>query len=241
MKQSDGNIAQQFVSMKTTQKRLAQTEDILNDLDAHVHAKVSFTADQTVLGFLQQLKAFGSIIRNTVYSVKGTRKMNIKVQNDSSGCLVYGSCLTEDGELLIPDCNNKKLKRADIVKLSVVDYCELPHHPRDVCGIDKQEAVVTLGNNSIQFVSLGNKLALTRDMKLNHRCFCIAYRNNKLYISNNNKSVYVHDMTGTLLQTISKDSSGKDLFTYSRHIAFSDCGDKIFVANGEQGVVTVDV
>ncbi|XP_053394936.1 E3 ubiquitin-protein ligase TRIM33-like [Mercenaria mercenaria] len=86
MKQSDGNIAQQFVSMKTTQKRLAQTEDILNDLDTHVHAKVSFAADQTVLGFLQQLKTFGSVIRNTVYSVKGTRDMNIKVQSDSSAC-----------------------------------------------------------------------------------------------------------------------------------------------------------
>ncbi|XP_053396142.1 uncharacterized protein LOC128556155 isoform X2 [Mercenaria mercenaria] len=240
IKQSDGNVAQQFVSIKTAQKIIAQTDDIMNSFDAHTHAKVSFAADQSVLGFLQHLKTFGSVNRNTAYSVKAIREMNIKVQSDTSTCTVYGSCLTQGGKLLLPDSHNNKLKRVDISKLSVEDYCDLPCAPNGVCCIGNQEAVVTLSNTTLQFVSLGNHMKLTHDIKLNHSCFGIAYKDDKLLITDNGTSLYIHDMAGTLLQTISKDSSGNDMLTNCRQIAFSDSGDKIYVADIFNNIVTLD-
>ncbi|XP_053396147.1 uncharacterized protein LOC128556159 [Mercenaria mercenaria] len=222
IKQSDGNVAQQFVSIKTAQKTITRTDDIMNSFNAHTHAKVSFVADQSVLGFLQELKTFGSVNSNTVYSVKETREMNIKVQSDTLTCTVFGSCLTQGGQLLLPDFNNKKLKRVDISKLSVEDYCDLPSNPCGVCCIDNQEAVVTLNNNTIQFVNLRNPMKLTHDIKLDNYCFGIAYKDSKLLITNNSTSLYIYDMAGTLLQTISRDNSGNDLFSKCRQIAFSD-------------------
>ncbi|XP_053396144.1 uncharacterized protein LOC128556158 [Mercenaria mercenaria] len=240
IKQSDGNVAQQFVSIKTAQKIIAQTDAIMNSFDAHTHAKVSFAADENVLGFLQKLKTLGSVNRYTAYTVKATREMNIRAQSDKSTCTVYGSCLTQGGKLLLPDNSNAKLKRVDIRKLSVEDYCGLPCSPVGVCCIGNQEAVVTLDNSTIQFVSLGNQMKLTHNIKLDHSCFGIAYRDNKLLITDNGTSLYIHNIAGTLLQTISKDSSGNYLFTMCRQIAFSDSGNKIYVGDKQNNVVTLN-
>ncbi|XP_045198291.2 uncharacterized protein LOC123552613 isoform X1 [Mercenaria mercenaria] len=240
IKQSDGNVAQQFVSIKTAQREIVQTDDIMNSFNAHIHAKVSFATDQSVLEFLQQLKTFGSVLCDTAYLVKGTREMNTRVQSDTSTCTVYGSCLTQGGKLLLPDLNNKKLKCFDIGKLLVDDYCDLHFGPHGVCCIDNQKAVVTLNNRTIQFVSLGNQMKLRHDIKLNHPCFGIAYKDNTLLITDNSTSLYIHDMAGTLLQTISKDSSGNNLFTHCRQIAFSDSGDKIYVGDYQNKIVTLD-
>ncbi|XP_045195183.2 uncharacterized protein LOC123550845 [Mercenaria mercenaria] len=240
IKQSDGNVSQQFVSIKTAQRIIAQTDDIMNSVDAHAHAKVSFAADQSVLGFLQQLNTFGSVNSDTVYSVKASREINIRVLGDKSICTVYGSCLTQGGKLLLPDCWNKKLKRVDTGKSLVEDYCDLPCAPSGVCCIDNQKAVVTLNNNTIQFVSLGNQMKPIHAIKLNHPCFGIAYKDNKLLITDNSTSLYIHDIAGTLLQTISKDSSGNNMFTQCRQIAFSDSGDNIYVADFQNNIVTLD-
>ncbi|XP_053398370.1 transcription intermediary factor 1-alpha-like [Mercenaria mercenaria] len=140
LKKSEGNKAQQFVSMKMSLKGIAKTEDASRSLQtSDVKILVSYSFDPAILRFLQQLKTFGSVRhdsatalrsqRTTVYSAKSIDDLNIRVQNDNKTCCVYGSCLTEDGSLLLSDYSNNKIKRADIVNMSITNYCCVPANP----------------------------------------------------------------------------------------------------------------
>ncbi|XP_045196109.2 transcription intermediary factor 1-alpha-like isoform X1 [Mercenaria mercenaria] len=165
LKKSEGNKAQQFVSMKMSLKSIAKTEDVSSSLQTSVDANISFSFDPAILDFLQQLKTFGSVRhvsttdssspRSTVYSVKRIENLNIRVQNDKNKCLVYGSCLTEDRSLLLADYSNNNIKRANIAKMSVTDYCCVPDGPYGVCCTSKSEAAVCFNNTTFQFVSIG--------------------------------------------------------------------------------------
>ncbi|XP_053390769.1 uncharacterized protein LOC128553621 [Mercenaria mercenaria] len=250
LKKSEGNQAQQFVSMKMSLKSIAETEDVSRSLQTSVDANISFDFDPALLGFLQQLKTFGSVRhhsttslrspRTTVYSVKRIENLNIKVQNDNNTCCVYGTCLTEDGSLLLADYTNYKIKRADIVNMSVTDYCCVPAGPFGVCCTSKSEAAVCLSNHTIQFVTLGKQMTTTRHMKLSHTCFGIAYKDAKLYITDNGQSLYIHDIAGNMLQPVTRDNAGQNLFSNSRTVAFSDIDDKVFVASLGKGLVIMD-
>ncbi|XP_053396826.1 uncharacterized protein LOC128556285 [Mercenaria mercenaria] len=250
LKKSEGNKAQKFVSMKMSLKCIAETEDVSRLLQTSVDAKISFSFDSTILEFLQQLKTFGSVEhdsisalrspRTTVYSVKRIENLNTRVQNDSNKCSVYGSSLTEDGSLLIADCNNKKIKRADIVKMSVTDYCCVPSGPIGVCCTSKIEAAACLDNRTIQFITLRKNMQIIRQIKVNHDCFGIACKDDKLYITDNSYSLYIYDTTGNVLQTVTQDNAGQWLFANSRTVAFSDTDDKLFVASWNIGVVIID-
>ncbi|XP_053390772.1 uncharacterized protein LOC128553624 [Mercenaria mercenaria] len=251
LKKTEGNKAQQFVSMKMSLKRIANTEDVSRSLQTHVDAEISFSFDPAIPVFLQQLKTFGSVRhdsatalrspRTTVYSVKGIENLNIRVQNDNTKtCNVYGSCLTEDGTLLLADDFHKKIKRADMVKMSVTDYCCVPAGPYGVCCTSKIEAAVCLNNKTIQFVSLGNQMTITRQMKMNHHCFDITYKDDKLYITDDADSLYIHDMAGNVLQTVTGNNIRKNMFANSRFIAFSDVDEKMFVASWHKGLVIID-
>ncbi|XP_053390774.1 uncharacterized protein LOC128553626 [Mercenaria mercenaria] len=250
LKKSEGNKAQQFVSMKMSLKSITKMEDVSSSLQTSIDANISLSFDPAILEFLQQLKTFGSVRhvsttdlrspRTTVYSVKRIENLNIRVQNENKKCCVYGSCLTEDGSLLIADCNNNKIKRADIVKMSVTSYCCVPAGPYGICCTSKSEAAVCLNIKTIQFVSLGKQMTTTRQIKVNHICFGIAYKDDKLYITDTGISLYIHDMTGNILQTVTRDNVGQILFSYPRTVAFSDIDDKVFVASWIKGLVIID-
>ncbi|XP_053396819.1 uncharacterized protein LOC128556284 [Mercenaria mercenaria] len=250
LKKSEGNKAQQFVSMKMSLKRIAKTEDVSSSLQTSIDVKISFSFDPAILGFLQQLKTFGSARhgsitalrspRTTVYSVESIYNLNIRGQNDNNKCSVYGSCLTEDGSLLLADNNNNNIKRADIVKMAVTDYLCVPARPIGICCTSKTEAAVCLDNNTVQFVSLDKQITTTRQIKLNHNCFGIGYKDEKLYITDNRGSLYIHDMTGNILQTVTQDNAGQSLFSNSRTVAFSDVDKEVFVAGWGKGLVIID-
>ncbi|XP_053396827.1 uncharacterized protein LOC128556286 [Mercenaria mercenaria] len=243
---AEGNRAQQFVSLKTAQNIIAQTEEMSRSLRLTNDANISFAPDSTIRNFLLNRKTLGSVNhdvatqvqqRKALYAIKATRESNIKMQNDASSCWVHGSCLTEDGALLMADFSNKTLKRANNVTTPVLDYCNLPDQPYSVCCIGKHEAAVTLTNNTVQFVSLADQMTPTRQIKLTHKCFGIAYKGDKLYITDYGKSLYIYDMTGK----VSKNITGNSLFQWSRHIAFSGTGKETFVTCQAKGLINLDV
>ncbi|XP_045196108.2 uncharacterized protein LOC123551322 isoform X3 [Mercenaria mercenaria] len=242
---AEGNRAQQFVSLKSAQNIIAQTEEMSRSLRSTNDANISFAPDSAIRNFLLNCKTLGSVNhdvatrmqqRKALYAIMATREFNIKMQNDATSCLVHGSCLTEDGALLMADFSNNSLKRANNVTNPVLDHCKLPDHPYSVCCVSKHEAAVTLRNNTIQFVSLVGQMTPTRQIKLDHNCFGVAYKRDRLYITDNNKALYIYDMTGNLLQKSSQNISGNN-----RHIVFSDTGSETFVTCTDKGLVILDV
>jgi hypothetical protein len=210
---------------------------------------VSFIPDQNIKAFLQ-LQNLGKVTRikqdiinfkSGLYKVKHQREIDAKLAKEVSNCSIRYSCITPDGSLLLADNGNKQLKRLDLWTETINDCINLQTSPCAVCLISKMESAVALADNTIQFVSLENKLSATHKLKMNHPCHGLAHKDGKLFISDNAKTLYIHDMNGHELKRISTNTSGKKLFQQAAHIKISAEGDQLFVADGDKGIVILDI
>ncbi|XP_053397528.1 uncharacterized protein LOC123552035 isoform X1 [Mercenaria mercenaria] len=246
---SEGNKAQQFVCMKIANRKIKEAKEVEITFKTETEVKVTFLVDPNMQAYFQNLKTIGTVSsvmptaeRTEIYTVAQTKDMNVKIKQDSTTCNIYGSCWTEDGSLLLVDLSNKKLKRANMTSMTVDGYCNFDNKPFGVCCTNRQEAVVTFYTNAnfIQFVSIDNQLSPSRKVQMNHNCLGIAYKEDKLYITDDSKTIYIHDMAGNELQAISQDSSGNGLFSGPRQIAFNDVKQGVFVPDWEKGVIILD-
>ncbi|XP_045191268.2 uncharacterized protein LOC123548098 [Mercenaria mercenaria] len=241
---SFGNKAQEFVSVKMAKKRVFETTKSERVLRKALDVKILFTADSKIKAFLNEEKTLGMVsagLKTTLYEVKSKNEVNIRYANDRTRCNFSGSCFIADGLLVLADSKNNNLKRVDISSESVKDQLVLEASPNAVCQTGKDKIAVNLQNKSIQFVSLGNKMTTTKQLKLDHSCFGLAYKDGKLFVSDRSASLYIHDMDGSMLRKITTDQQGNTIFSDNRHISLSSNGDRIYVADVYKGLVTVDL
>ncbi|XP_060605731.1 uncharacterized protein LOC132758193, partial [Ruditapes philippinarum] len=243
---SAGNKSQQFVCMNIAKRKLKEGKKSLSDFKCTGEASVSFHVDSGIVNFFRDIKIFGTV-KSTIetshhYTVETVKDMNVKLQDDETTCDISGSCLIEDGTLLLADCENKKLKCVNIETMTINSSCSFDQTPWGVCCTSKDEAVVTLSSPcSIQFVSIGTELKPTRKVNINHNCGVgISFKDDKLYITDNAKTLYIHDMCGKELQKISTDSTGNGLFNCVREIDLSDALRGGVVADLYEGVIILN-
>ncbi|XP_053402250.1 uncharacterized protein LOC128557829 [Mercenaria mercenaria] len=241
LQKSNGNKAQEFVCVKTAQRNILTVKRSTSKKQTEV--KIFFSTDMKIKNYLKQLKALGQVAtckpRSTAYKVKQQRNINITLKKDKNTCRILGSCYIEDGSLLLADWNNNKLKRLDVSTDNIIDHLHLKA-PIAVCLTRKKEAAVSLCNNSIQFVSLGDKMTTTRKLKMDHLCSCLAFNDGILYISDEDKTVYIHDINGVMLHKMTNDKSGKSIFSDTRRISVSTNRDCVYVADFNKGLITLD-
>ncbi|KAL4224338.1 hypothetical protein ACF0H5_017793 [Mactra antiquata] len=248
LKKAEANRAQRFVCTKLAEALMENADDQISKrkLKNLTDVQLSFTPNQSLMEYINGFHGIGEVVRSTekrtdLYKVKGSKDINTRLTDDSQVCYLSGCCLTLDNnQLLLTDHNNKKLKRFDISTMMMVDNCKLDGSPYGVCCTSTDEAVVACGAvNMIQFVSIDKKMTPTRHIKMYHFCYGIATKDDKLYITDSGSSLYMYDMTGNLLKTISQDNTGNNLFSKSRHITFNESGN-MNVSDWNNGIVCFD-
>ncbi|KAL4229611.1 hypothetical protein ACF0H5_009998 [Mactra antiquata] len=238
--QASGNIAQLFVCSKLAEKKCTTLRDDEKKRKTFKHAEVKFVPSEQLKSSIEKMKNLGetsAISSRTynLYKVTKIRDMKVGLKEDTSECCIYGSCIIDD-TVIFTDYLNDKLKCFDISSSSLIDYCEVPR-PCGVCRVGEREVAVACGVSGVQFVSIHNKLSLLHSIQMNHYCYGIAYSNDKLYITDCSKSLYMYDMSGNILKTVTSDNSGQPLFERSNHITFNDKKDRLFVGDEVKGLV----
>ncbi|KAL4241150.1 hypothetical protein ACF0H5_001928 [Mactra antiquata] len=240
IQQASGNIAQLFVCSKLAEKKCTTLRDDEKKRKTFKHAEIKFVPSEQLKSSIEKMKHLGetSAISSRMYNLYKVTKicdMKVGLKEDTSGCWIYGSCIIDD-TVIFTDYENDKLKRFDISSSSLIDYCEVPDRPCGVCRVGEREVAVACWD-SVQFVSIHNKLSLLRSIQMNHVCYGIAYSNDKLYITDWDKSLYMYDMSGNILKTVTSDNSGQPIFECSKHITFNDKKDRLFVGDAGKGLV----
>ncbi|KAL4216266.1 hypothetical protein ACF0H5_023992 [Mactra antiquata] len=240
--QASGNIAQRFVCSKLAEKKCTTLGDDEMKRKTFKHAEVKFVPSEQLKSSIEKMKNLGetSAISSRMYNLYKVTKicdMKVRLKEDTSEYnWIYGSCIIDD-TVIFTDCENNKLKRFDISSSSLIDYCKVPDGPLGVCRVGEREVAVACWDRRVQFVSIHNKLSLLRSIQMNHVCCGIAYSNDKLYITDRNKSLYMYDMSGNILKTVTSDNSGQPIFERSRLITFNDKKDRLFVGDVGKGLV----
>lgn len=182
LKKAGGNKAQEFVCVKFSQALTIKAKKEETTQLVATYETVSFSSYQGIKTLLQQYKALGKTLANkpftpkeSLYKVSQEREIYVKLKDDTDLCSISGSCITDDGSLLLSDRSNNKLKRIDMSTELVKDYINLKE-PLDVCTVSNTEAAVALYSQTVQFVSLEDKMTATQTFTMKHHCHGLAHK-----------------------------------------------------------------
>lgn len=240
------NLSHQYVSSKMAAQSYDQCKKIQLNFKLVDVEDISFHPPQTSKEIFQDYlsdKWLGE------FSVKMNKKelvrklVKVDREEGSVTCHFTGSCSTEENTYLLTDNSNYNLRRFELNDSTTKsDTLKLTHKPWDVCMINPRKAGVTLpALHRVQFISLGSKMRLTSSMEVQYECYAVTCHDLMLYLSNSNNAVNVYTLGGEFLRQFSNDPNGLCLFSDIRKIVPSLDGQELYIAEGEQGLLKLDL
>ncbi|XP_052778751.1 uncharacterized protein LOC128216221 [Mya arenaria] len=246
-----------YIGFRKCEEKIKQANEILQNMSNVVKYDITFRKHNGIEDNLSLMKTFGELNesnvfgaqprsslfhRDHVFGTKGHKEYNVKMSSDKDKCRIEGICGLPGGEVVITDSNSNKVKLLD-QEYRVVDHCDVPEYPFDVCHIGGNEVAVCVSNNKydrheLHFINITKgKLVTTRKLSFTHRCNSASHLGNNLYISSRT-ALYVYTMTGQLVKKLYEDKSGDD--TVSK-IAISNDGKTIYITNcSNSQLITLD-
>ncbi|XP_052779472.1 uncharacterized protein LOC128216826 isoform X3 [Mya arenaria] len=235
-----------YIGFKKCEEKIKQAKEILQNMSSVVKYDLTFRKHNGIEDNLSSMKTFGELFpRDHVFATEDYKEYNVKMSSDKDTCDIEGMCELPGGEIVITDSNNMTVKLLD-QEYRVVDHCDVPRCPLDVCHIGGNEVAVCVNNDyndthELHFINIiKGKLVTTRKLSFSHKCYGATHHGNNLYISSDT-ALYVYTMTGKLVKTLNvftmtgwrikkryKDKSGGD--TVAR-IAISNDGKTIYITN----------
>ena len=174
-------------------------------------------------------------------------KINVKMPGDVKDCNILGLDMTVDGNMLLADHDNCKVKLFS-PEGTLLSSLKPPEKPVDVAVINKSEAAIGMEKKQIGIIDIADisHLSMTRIIKRDRFvCGITNYNKNLIIICCKSKesprSVQMIDMTGKILWTTTTDTEGKNLFDWTRFlITYSgDDGDTVIVTDWAKQTITV--
>ncbi|XP_052778757.1 uncharacterized protein LOC128216226 [Mya arenaria] len=226
-----------YIGFRNCEKKIKQANEILQNMSNVVKYDITFRKHNGIEDFLSSMKTFGELNESNVYCYK---EYNVKMSSDKDTCGILGICELPGGEFVITDYNNMTVKLLD-QEYRVVDHCDVPKYPNDVCHIGGNEVALCVNNDErheLHFINITKgKLVTTRKLSFTHRCYSAAHHGNNLYISSRT-ALYVYTMTGKQVKTLYEDKSAD--YTVVR-IAISNDGKTIYITNySNNQLITLD-
>jgi sugar lactone lactonase YvrE len=179
--------------------------------------------------------------------VKESKTYAVKMPADKSACDITSLCTLADGTIIAVDNANKNLKHLNSSDFHIMDTCDLPESPWQLCAISQQEVAVCCSDaNIIQFVSVEQNMKTTKKIDTEFYCCGLAHAAGKLYVSEFNllseqpEYLYILTLSGEVLQQFSVDQSGHRLFNNISSLAISNDNNKIYVADWDKGLVVLN-
>ncbi|XP_060574766.1 uncharacterized protein LOC132732372 [Ruditapes philippinarum] len=232
IKFATSNVSQKFVGMKVANSVTEKAGNGLKEETIQLkRVDAFFEGQQYLMSMLDETDILGDIIEQPVrYKLGEKREINIIHDLDTKVCSISSACILNDGSVIIADYGNQSLKRIDVTSSKIVDVCQLPRSPWQICEVDN-DILVSSEEINIDIVTTEGQLKAAREITTDHNCYGLGYRNGKIYVTDSNETVFVYNKTGTMLIQISKDQSGENLFSNIYSLTVSRDGERIYVAD----------
>ncbi|KAH3896486.1 hypothetical protein DPMN_020663 [Dreissena polymorpha] len=187
--------------------------------------ELSFIASKKCLENIQQSDIFlKENFPNHVFTVNGKSVHNVKMPSDSYICWITAVCALPNGQVLVADRFNKKVKLLS-QQYRVVSHLDVRDEPRDMCLITPTEVAVAV-HDEVQFITVSqSQLAKSRKLKLQHECTGIAHNQGDLYICSGT-ALYKFTLSGKLVSWLYGDTSADSTV---KKCAVSPTGDRLYI------------
>ncbi|XP_052778823.1 uncharacterized protein LOC128216895 [Mya arenaria] len=244
-----------YIGFKKCEEKIKQAKEILQNMSSIVKYDLTFGKHNGIEDNLSSMKTFGELNesnvfgaqprsslfpRDHVFATEGYKEYNVNMSSDRYDCDIEGICELPGGEVVITDGTNKKVKLLD-QEYRVVDHCDVPEYPYDVCHIGGNEVALCVNNDDrheLHFINITKgKLVTTRKLSFSHKCYGAAHHGNNLYISSLT-ALYVYTMTGKQVKKLYEDKTGGDTV---KRFAISNDGKTIYITiHSNNQLITLD-
>ncbi|KAH3879215.1 hypothetical protein DPMN_003117 [Dreissena polymorpha] len=183
----------------------------------HLHVAIPKVLGKPELFFIASKKCLENIqqsdifikenLPNHVFTVNGKSVHNVKMPSDSKTCQITAVCALPNGQVLVADKANFKVKLLN-QQYRVVSHLDFRDGLiQDMCLITPTEVAVAMSNYEVQFITVSqSQLAKGRKLKLQHYCTGIAHNQGDLYICSGT-ALYKLTLSGKLVCRLYEDSS----------------------------------
>ncbi|KAH3693457.1 hypothetical protein DPMN_080889 [Dreissena polymorpha] len=143
------------------------------------------------------------------FNVQRKSVHNVRISSYSDECDITGICALPDGQVLVADLSNKRVKLLS-QQYQVVSHWDVNAHPQAICLITPSEVAVA-GNTStigeVQFITVNQgKLVPGRKFQLQHECRGIGHHQGDLFVTSG-KELYKYSLNGKLICRLYQDRS----------------------------------
>ncbi|KAH3873939.1 hypothetical protein DPMN_037180 [Dreissena polymorpha] len=141
------------------------------------------------------------------FDVQSNTKHNVRIPSDSGECFITGICVLPDGQVLIVDSKNQKVKLLN-QQYQVVSHWDVNARPVAICLITPSEVAVAVNTSKIhevQFITVNQgKLVPGRKFQLQHECTGIAHHYEDLFVTSG-QELYKYSLNGKLICRLYQD------------------------------------
>ncbi|MEW8548115.1 MAG: hypothetical protein AB2693_31820, partial [Candidatus Thiodiazotropha sp.] len=252
----DNKAETMFASEIRISKNLAEYEAVLNDMQKNAENSALYFQRNTKLVEMQQtIDSLGCIkerdsVSNKSSSTKivlsmklhSSSQSNIQLADDKEVPWISGCSFMPNGDLLLCDCNNLKLKLLDWA-FKLKDNLILNDHPWSVSVLDDSNVIVTLPESEqLQYVQLVPHMKAGRVIKLDKKCWGVAVACKETYVFCHNGSgdgeVLILDLSGNLKRQIGVNKDGSFQFQSPDYLTVGTTSRKIFVSDHWTSIIT---
>ncbi|KAH3798794.1 hypothetical protein DPMN_152397 [Dreissena polymorpha] len=187
-----------------------------NDL-LHFNEIIQKIGDNKELCFIASIKSKHIIQQalivlgtsDKVLTVKRRSDHKVNIPSDSRTCWITAICVLADGDVLLADFRNDKVKVMN-KNYKVVGHCDVYGTPFDMCQITTSEVAVTVGDgkiNKVQFFTVKeSQLVKCRKLQLHHACTGICHHQGDLFLCSGT-ALYKYSLCGKLICKLYEDGS----------------------------------
>ncbi|KAH3895297.1 hypothetical protein DPMN_019458 [Dreissena polymorpha] len=171
------------------------------------------------------------------FNVQGKSKHNVRIPSDSDSCGISGICVLPDGQVLVADFNNKRVKLLS-QQYQVVSHWNVRANPRGICLITPSEVAVAVNTRNIhevQFITVNQgKLVPGRKFQLQHRCTGLAHHQGDLFVTSG-QQLYKYSLNGKLICRLYNGDFDFGVDT----CAVSPTGDRLYIISWHNKLLTL--
>ncbi|KAH3754296.1 hypothetical protein DPMN_188962 [Dreissena polymorpha] len=134
------------------------------------------------------------------FNVQSITKHNVRIPRDSYQCSITGICVLTDGQVLVADWGNNRVKLLN-QQYQVVSHWDVNAQPDDICLITPSEVAVAVNDHDskiheVQFITVNQgKLVPGRKFQLQHECRGIDHHQGVLFVISS-EELYKYTLNG---------------------------------------------
>ena len=248
------NVQMMFAADAKISKRLKELESMMNDFRDEVKPPLlEFERNQKLLNLKQEVKTLGTLrvieslktktenmnfLKMTVLS---SREVQIKLPDDKNTPLITGCTFMVDGQLVLCDHNNYKIKLLS-PKLSITGTLGLDSWPWDISAVDSNTAVVTLPDRKqLQFIQVVPTLKTDQTIQLKKRCYGVDVRDEVYVVCHDNPGnaeIRVFDKTGQFTRKVPEVKNTLSSLERPHYLAVNKTSSNIYLSEWKTSIVT---